>query len=152
MFCLVNEMKCVIVYWSRYGNGKKLVTYLTETFKKKGAETQLFTTNEADPANMPDADVYIFSAAAEMMNLQKNMRKFIKKLKGMEGKKYGIINTYGTDKDRLDKMEKILSKKKMEKVAGLGVHVEGTEIQTGNGLPTGWETKLDEFAGNLLVV
>ena len=37
----------------------------------------------------------------------------MKNLKGMEEKKYGIINTYGMKKDRLYKMEKLLSKKKM---------------------------------------
>ena len=73
----------------------------------------------------------------------------MKKLKNMDGKKYGIINTYGMKKDRLDKMEKLLSKKKMVKVAGVAFHVEGDGVQTGNGLMTGWETTLDEFAKKL---
>jgi len=67
----------------------------------------------------------------------------------MEGKKYGIINTHGMKKDRLEKMEKLLSKKKMMKVAGVEFHVEGDGVQTGNGLMQGWEGKLDEFAGKL---
>jgi flavodoxin len=142
-------MKYVIVYWSHFGNGKKLVDCLAKKLEKKGAETQIFKTDEADPAAMPKADVYVFSAPTEVMNIQKNMRKFMKKLKGMKGKKYGIINTYGMKKDRLDKMEKLLSKKKMEKVAGIGFFVEGDGVQTGNGLTTGWEAKLDEFAGRL---
>jgi flavodoxin len=142
-------MKYAIVYWSRFGNGKKLVESLAGKLKEKKAETQIFTTDEADPAAMPEADVYVFSAATEMMNIQKNMKKFMKKLKGMDGKKYGIINTYGVKKDRLDKMEKILSKKKMVKVAGAGFFVEGDGVQTGNGLTVGWEKKLDEFAGKL---
>ena len=142
-------MKYVIVYWSRYGNGKKLVERLAEKLRTKKAEIKLLTPDEADPTAMPTADVYVFSAAVEMMNLQKNMRKFMKKLKGMDGKKYGIINTYGMKKDRLDKMEKILFKKKMEKIAGIGFKVEGDGVQTGNGLMTGWETLVDEFAGKL---
>jgi len=142
-------MKYVIIYWSRYGNGKKLVEYLAGKLKEKKGETQIFTTEEANPTAMPPADTFIFSASIEMGNLQKNMRKFMKKLKGLEGKKYGIINTYGMKKDRLDKMEKLLSKKKMVKVAGVGFHVEGAGVQTGNGLMTGWEVKLDEFAGKL---
>jgi hypothetical protein len=73
----------------------------------------------------------------------------MKKLKNLDGKKYGIINTYGMKKDRLDKMEKLLSKKKMVKVAGAGFFVEGDGVQTGNGLTAGWEAKLDEFAGKL---
>jgi flavodoxin len=142
-------MKYVIVYWSRYGNNKTLVTHLAGTLKKKGAETQMFTTDEANPAAMPEADVYVFSAPAEAANLQKNMRKFMKNLQGMEEKKYGIINTHGMKKDRLGKMEKLLSKKKMMKVAGVEFHVGGDGTQTGNGFMTGWEAKLDEFAGKL---
>jgi len=142
-------MKYVIVYWSHFGNGKKLVDYLAKKLEKKGAETQIFKTDEAEPATMPEADVYVFSAPTEIHNIQKNMRKFMKNLQGMEEKKYGIINTYGMKKSRLDKMEKLLSKKKMVKVAGVEFHVEGAGVQTGNGLMNGWEAKLDEFAGKI---
>ena len=51
-------------------------------------------------------------------------------------------------KNQLGKMEKLLSKKKMVKVASIDFQVgDGTE--DGNGLPTGWEGKLDGFAGKL---
>ncbi len=109
---------------------------------------QLFKVDEANPSAMPEADVYVFSAAAEAMSIQRDMKKFMKNLNGMDGKKYGIINTHGMKKDRLDKIEKILSKKKMVKVAEVAFHVEG-DVQTGNGLMAGWEAKLDEFAGKL---
>jgi hypothetical protein len=62
----------------------------------------------------------------------------------MNGKKYGIINTHGTDKDRLSKMEKLLSKKNMIKVASVDFKV-GTDIKSGNALTEGWESKIDEF-------
>lgn len=138
-------MNYVIVYWSRYGNGKRIVDNLAEKLKKKGGETQIFKTDEADPTNMPEADLYIFSSPAEAFNLQKNMRAFMKRLEGMEEKRYGIINTHGLDRNWLNKMEKLLSKKKMVKVAGVDFQV-GKNANTGNGLMEGWETKLDEFA------
>jgi len=141
-------MKYVMVYWSRFGNGKKLVDSLTVTLKKKGAETQIFTTDEADPAAMPDADVYVFSAPAEALNLQKNMRTFMKRLSGMDGKKYGIMNTHGMEKNRLSKMEKLLSKKKMVKIAEVDFQI-GKDAQSGNGLMENWNVKLDEFAEKL---
>ena len=76
------------------------------------------------------------------------MRTFIKNLEGMNGKKYGIINTHGMDKNRLSKMEKLLSKKDMIKVADVDFKV-GKDIKSGNALVDGWETKIDEFAKNL---
>ncbi len=141
-------MNYVIVYWSRYGNGKKVVDHLAKKLKQKGAETQIFKTDEADPAAMPKADFYVFSAPTEAFNIQKNMRTFMKKLEGMGEKKYGIINTHGMKKNWLYKMDKLLCKKNMVKIAGVDFQV-GDGSQTGNGLMKGWESKLDEFAGKL---
>ena len=141
-------MKYVIVYWSRYGNGKKVVDYLAKKLEGKTAETKILTTDEANPATLPNADLYVFSAPTEAFNIQKNMRKFMKRLKGLEEKKYGIINTHAMDKNHLPKMEKILSNKKMVKIAGVGFQV-GKDAKTGDGLTKGWEKKLDEFAEKL---
>ena len=141
-------MKYIIVYWSRYGNGKKVVDYLAGKLKDKKIETQIFKTDEADPTALPEADLYLFSAPTEAFNIQKNMRKFIKKLEGMEERKYGIINTHGMDKNWLPKMEKLFSKKNMVKVAEVEFQV-GKNANTGNALMEGWETKIDEFAKKL---
>ena len=141
-------MKCVIVYWSRYGNGKKIVDALSGKLKKKGEEVQILKTSEADPTAMPEADLYVFSSPTEAFRVQRNMRTFMKKLIGMEGKKYGIINTHAMDRNWLDKMEKLLSKKKMIKVAGVDFKV-GKKPETGNALMDNWESKLDEFVKKL---
>lgn len=141
-------MNYVIVYWSRYGNGKKVVETLAGKLKDKSKNVQVFKTDEADPKAMPEADLYVFSAPAEAFNIQRNMRSFMKKLEGMNGKKYGIINTHGMDRSWLAKMEKLLSKKNMVKVAGVDFKV-GKEANTGNALMDGWETKLDEFVKKL---
>jgi len=141
-------MKYVIVYWSRYGNGKKVVDSLAGKLKEKGAESKIYKTDEADPTAMPKADIYIFSAATEAFNIQKDMKAFMKNLKGMEEKKYGIINTHGMKKDRLQKMEKLLSKKKMVNLTSVDFQVRDGS-QTGDGLMEGWEVKLDWFVGQL---
>ncbi len=138
-------MNYVIVYWSRYGNGKKIVETLAEKLKKKNANTLLFTTDEADPTSLPKADIYIFSAPAEAFRLQKNMRKFMKKLQDMDGEKYGIINTHGMDRNWLGSMEKYLSKKNMQKVAAVDFKV-GKTNEHQLGLMDDWESKLDTFA------
>ena len=141
-------LKYTIIYWSRYGNGKKIVDYLAGQLKNKGGNVQILKTDDADPTALPTSDVYIFSSPTEAFNVQRNMRSFMKKLQGMDGKKYGIINTHGMDRNWLPKMEKLLSKKNMEMVAGVDFQV-GKEANTGNGLNEGWETKVDEFAGKL---
>lgn len=143
-----DSMNCVLVYWSRYGNNKKLMDYLAEKLQEKPAEVQVFKTDEVDPTAMPEADVYIFSAPTEAFRIQKNMRRFMKNLRGMEGKTYGIINTHGMKRNWLRSMEKMLSKKRMEKVADVDFRV-GEVGEDQLGLMDGWEDTLDAFADKL---
>jgi menaquinone-dependent protoporphyrinogen IX oxidase len=138
-------MKYVMVYWSRFGHNKKIVNYLSEKLKDKPAETQIMSTDEADPTKMPDADFYIFSAPTEAFNLQKNMRKFMKNLEGLDKKNYAIINTHGMNKNWLPKMEKLLSKKNMVKVAEVDFQI-GKDSKSGNAFVDDWESKLDDFS------
>ena len=142
-------MKYIIVYWSRYGNGKKIVNYLSSKLNDKKVETKIFKTDETNPSKLPEADLYVFSAPTEAFNIQKNMRKFIKNLEGMNKKKYGIINTHAMKRNLLFKMEKLLSKKNMTKVASVDFQI-GEGSQNGEGLMVGWKSMVDEFVGQLL--
>lgn len=137
-----------MVYWSRYGHNKKLVESLAEKLKKNGGETQIFMTEQANPSALPTADVYVFSAAAEKFSLQSNMKSFLKKISGMDGKKYGIINTHAMKKSQLAKMEKLLSQKNMEKIAEVDFQI-GKNMSSGNAFLGDWDAKLDEFAKKL---
>jgi len=141
-------MKYAILYWSRYGHNKKIADYLSNKLKEKNADAQILNIDEADPAALPEADLYVFSAAAEAFSLQRNMKTFMKKLEGMNGKRYGIINTHGMDKNRLPKMEKLLSKKYMVKVADVDFKI-GKDIKSGNAFIGDWQAKLDDFAKKL---
>ncbi|MEM4258766.1 MAG: flavodoxin domain-containing protein [Candidatus Thermoplasmatota archaeon] len=142
-------MKYVIVYWSRYGNGKKIVERLSEKLKERKADIQILTTDEVNPSALPPADTYIFSAPTEAYTITRNMKKIMKKLQGVDGKKYGIINTHAMKKNWLPQMEKLLSKKNMIKIAEVDFLVQGDGVQKGHGLAPGWEAKLDEFAQKL---
>jgi flavodoxin len=137
-------MDYAIIYWSRYGNGKRIVGYLSEKIKNKNSKIQVYKTDEVDPYSMPKADIYIFSSPTEAFNIQRNMRNLIKKLEGMNGKKYGIINTHGMNRNLLKKMDKLLSKKNMVKIAEVDFQV-GKDANSGNGLMDGWESKVDDF-------
>jgi len=138
-------MDYVIVYWSRYGNGKRVVEKLQTKLQEKGANAQVFKTDEADPKSLPEADTYIFSAPAEAFNVQKNMRSFMKNLENMDDKKFAIINTHGLKRNWLKKMDKLLSKKNMQKIAEVDFQV-GKDASSGNALMQGWENKIQDFA------
>jgi flavodoxin len=141
-------MKCVIIYWSRYGNGEKIVKYIAKKLKDKKADTKILKTNEADPKAMPNADLYVFSAPTEAFSIQRDMKTFMKNLEGLQDKKYTIINTHAMKKSTLSKMEKILDKKKMIKIAEIDFKI-GDGVKEGNGLPKEWQEKVDEFVAKL---
>jgi flavodoxin len=145
---LARKMKYVIVYWSRFGHNKKLVESLSELLKKRGAETQILTVDEAHPTSLPAADVYVFSAAAEAFNLQRNMKMFMKRLSGLDGKSYGIMNTHGMKKNRLRTMEKLLLKKNMVKKAEVDFQI-GKDMKSGNAFLGDWQSKLSAFAEHI---
>jgi len=120
-----------------------------EKLKAKKEDVILQTTDEADPHTMPEADIYVFSAAAEAFRVQANMRRFMKQLPNMQGKKYAIINTHCMkNKNWLKSMEKILNKKQMNKIAEIDFHI-GDGQEQGTGLEEGWEDNLDSFITKL---
>lgn len=143
-------MRYAIIYWSRYGNGKKCVEHLAQRLKERGGDVQVLATKDADPTNMPEADLYVFSAPTEAFRIQFDMKGFMQSMDGMEGKRYGLINTHGMKKGKLKNMEKLLSKrKKMVMVAGVDFKVDTKKTKTGDGLPPSWEAKIDDFVGRL---
>lgn len=139
-------MKYVIVYWSRFGNNRKIAVHLETLLKPKG---EVITLVAADSVKLPQADVYVFSAAAERFSIQEDMKKLMSGLRGMDGKKYVLINTHALGfKNWLGRMNKLLSKSGLTKLAETDFRVgEGTK--EGNGLPQGWEKKLEEFANRI---
>ncbi|UCG69621.1 MAG: hypothetical protein JSV09_00935 [Thermoplasmata archaeon] len=144
-------MKFVIVYSSRFGNGKKCVDFVDEALRTKGHEVQVINAPKADPSQLPPADMYIFSGASEAFNIAKGIRKYLKKLPPMEGKKYALISTHGMKRAiALKKMEKLLSKKKkMVKVSSIDFRI-GEGSFEGNGLPEGYEDSLREWVEGIV--
>lgn len=138
-------MKYVMVYWSRFGHNKQIVEYVDEKLTDSGHDVNVFKTDDADSMDLPDADVYVFSAAAEAFRVQKNMRVFMKKIDGLDGKKFAIINTHAMKKKNwLKGMDRILSKKGLVKIAEVDFRI-GDGQNKGEGLGDGWQQKLNGF-------
>ncbi len=143
-------MDCVIIYWSRYGHGEKLIGYLTEKLEEKGIETESYKPADLDPEDIPEADFYIFSSPTEAFRIKRDMRKFMKKLKNLENKKYGIINTHGMERNWLKSMEKILKKKNMMKIAETDFKIGKEGAEEGKALPEDWKERLDTFVEEII--
>jgi flavodoxin len=143
-------MKIIIVYSSRFGNGKKCVDVVEKQLKTKGNEVQVINAREADPAKIPPADIYIFSGASEKFSLATEMKNYIKKLSTMEGQRYALISTHRMDRALgLNKMEKLLTKKKkMVKATSIDFKVQG-EVEQGKGLPEGYADDLKKWVNEI---
>jgi len=136
-------MKVVVVYSSRYGNGKKCVDCMDSALKARGHEVRILNAPESDPAGIPPADLYVFSGATEAFGLAKGIKQYLAGLPELEGRRYALVNTHAMKKARgLPRMEKILTgKKKMVKVGEIDFQV-GDGTDKGNGLPEGYEARL----------
>ncbi len=143
-------MKCVIVYWSRYGHGKKIVQRLVDRLETAKIDTNTYRPDKIDPKDMLVADLYIFSTPTEMFRIKKEMRNFMKNMEKLEGKKYAIINTHGMKRNWLKSMDKILKKKGMKKLTEVDFKIEREGTEKGEGLSKDWEAKLDKFAEKLI--
>ncbi len=138
-------MYCVIVYWSRYGHGEKLVEHLSKKLEENDIETKSYKPGDLDPKDMPEADIYVFSSPTEAFRIKRDMRKFMKQIKDMENKNYGVINTHGMKRNWLKNMEKILNKKGMVKIAEADFKIGKEGAEEGRALPEDWQDRLDAF-------
>lgn len=142
-------MRVVIVYFSRYGNGKKCVDCVEAEMRKKGHEVEVLAANVSDPAKVPQADLYIFSAAAEQFGLNNEMKAYIRGMPELAGRKYALINTHGLKKPRgLPRMTKFCTEKKMVKLAEIDFQI-GKDGKAGNGLPADYQARLTQWVAGL---
>ncbi len=52
----------MLIYESKYGNGKERLMYLENFLKKIGYSVQIISVHEAKPQSLSVSDLYIFSA------------------------------------------------------------------------------------------
>ncbi len=141
-------MNISIIYESKYGNGKKSMTYLETSLRKKGHSVQLMSVHEVKPKSLPEADLYIFSAPNRIGKIIRSMRKFLEKIEIKNSNTHFIlINTCldpSASIDRgLEQMEEILSKKKISKLSD-GLKLKVMTIK--GPLESGYEKKLEDLA------
>ena len=142
-------MRALIIFESRFGNGKKLCQQLKEIIISRGHSAETFSVIDTDPKDLPEADLYVFSAPTRMFMLAPAMKSFLKNFSpAKDGAKYALMTTYLNPQVKaLANMEKLLRSKNMVKVTnGFTVKVLGTE----GPMEDGYEKRLGEFAEELL--
>jgi menaquinone-dependent protoporphyrinogen IX oxidase len=143
-------MNIHIIYESKYGNGKEAMIYLESLLTKKGYSVQRNHIHDIKPQQLPNADLYVFSAPNAFGKIVRSMRKFLEKIEGQPTMRYILVNTClnpSSSQDKgLEQMEEILHEKNLIKLSeGLKLKVMGMK----GPLEPGYKQKLEELASTI---
>ena len=78
---------------SRFGNGARVAKEIQQQLAARGITVNVHHIREANPRQLPPADVYLFSSPGRMGKPIGSMRRFLKKLDLPAGSKYAILTT-----------------------------------------------------------
>lgn len=153
-------MRIEYLHASKFGNGAAVAAQFRTRMETRGVTVEVHHIREVKPAELPQADLYVFSAPGRMGRPIGGMRRFLKKLKLPAGTPYAVLTTEmapAPDKktgrmpteDELSKwqrvrpiMNEILQAKGLDQLASDAVHVTAMK----GPLEQGWQEKVEAFA------
>jgi hypothetical protein len=145
---------------SKFGNGAKVAARFKEQMAANGVQVDVDHIREVRPAEIPSADLYVFSSPGRFGRPIGGMRRFLKKVKLPPGTRYAVLTTEAAPKpdkktgrmpteEDLAKyqrvrpiMNELLQSKGLVKVGEDTVYV--TRLK--GPLEEAWEMKVDAFA------
>ena len=148
---------------SKFGNGAKVAARFKEQMAANGVGVDVHHIREVGPAELPSADLYVFSSPGRIGKPIRGMRRFLKRVSLPAGTRYAILTTEAMPKpdketgrmpteDELASyqrvrsiMNELLQAKGLVKLGEEKVHVNGLK----GPLEDGWEMKVDAFASGL---
>lgn len=142
-------MKILVLYESRFGNGKRLSEELAAILNGRAQDAEAISIYDIGPGDIPAADIYVFSSPTRMFMLPISMRRFIKSFSpGTRGAKYALMTTYiNPGVKALKVMEKLIGTKKMGKAAD-DLKVRVVDIK--GPMEGGYRDRLEKFADDIL--
>ena len=78
---------------SKFGNGVKVAARFKEQMAASGVGVDVHHIREVRPAELPPADLYVFSSPGRVGKPMRGMRRFLKKLSLPAGSRYAILTT-----------------------------------------------------------
>jgi hypothetical protein len=150
---------------SKFGNGAKVAEEFKKDMAARGVEVNVHHIKDANPKELPPADVYVFSSPGRMGKPIRGMRKFLKGSQLAAGTRYAILTTemaprpdkktgrMPTEEEicRWQKvrpiMHELLQAKGLIPVAEDKVYV--TDLK--GPLEDGWQQKVEAFAAKIPV-
>jgi len=153
-------MKIELFHASEYGNGAMVAEEFRKIMASKGIAVNVQHVDDANPKEIPSADLYIFSSPGRFGKPIKGMQKFLKKLQLPSGSRYALLatemnptanekNTATPTNQELGKcqqvipiMNELLQAKGLNKIAESKIFVVGLK----GPLENDWQRKVGDFA------
>jgi multimeric flavodoxin WrbA len=157
-------MNIAYYHASKFGNGAMVAEEFKKIMAARGITVSVQHIRDANPKDLPQADLYVFSSPGRMGKPKGNVRRFLGKVTLEPGTRYAILTTQGAPKpdkktgkmptqEELDRWERVipimnelLEAKGLKKVAEGAVWVTGIK----GPLEEGWQHKVAAFADQVM--
>jgi len=157
-------MNIAYYHASKFGNGAMVAEEFKKIMAARGITVSVRHIRDANPKDLPRADLYVFSSPGRMGKPKGSVRRFLSKVSLEPGTRYAILTTQGAPKpdkktgkmptqEELDRWERVipimnelLEAKGLKKVAEGAVWVTGLK----GPLEEGWQHKVAAFADQVM--
>ncbi len=157
-------MKIEYYHASEYGNGARVAEEFRRIMGTKGIVVNVRHVKDAEPREIPPADLYLFSSPGRMGRPIRGMRHFLKKTQLPSGSRYALLVTEmnpGANKDNgnapaeagLGKCQQVIpTMNQMLQGKGMTNVLEGKIFVTGlkGPLEERWQSKVEDYVKTLL--
>ena len=158
-------MNIAYYHASKFGNGAMVAEEFKKIMAARGVTVSIQHIRDANPQDLPRADLYVFSSPGRMGKPKGNVRRFLRKVTLEPGTGYAILTTQGAPKpdrktgkmptqEELDRWERVipimnelLEAKGLKKVAEGAVWVTGIK----GPLEEGWQHKVAALADQIML-
>ncbi len=158
-------MNIAYYHASKFGNGAMVAEEFKKIMAARGITVSVQHIRDANPQDLPPADLYVFSSPGRMGKPKGNVRRFLRKVTLEPGTRYAILTTQGAPKpdkktgkmptqEELNRWERVipimnelLEAKGLKKVAEGAVWVTGIK----GPLEEGWQHKVAAFANQIVL-
>ena len=86
-------MNISYIHASKFGNGAAVAAEFRTRMAARGVAVDVHHIRELKPAELPPADLYVFSSPGRMGRPIGGMRRFLKKLRLPAGTRYAVLTT-----------------------------------------------------------
>ena len=157
-------MNIAYYHASKFGNGAMVAAEFKKIMAASGVTVSVWHIRDANPEELPQADLYVFSSPGRFGKPKGNARRFLRKVSLDPGTRYAILTTQGAPKpdaktgkmptqEELDRWERVIPiMNELLEAKGLKKTAEGAVLVTGikGPLEEGWQAKVAAFADQIM--